>query len=199
MEAMIAHSDNTATDMILQEAGADNVRQFVGSIGLMSTMIPDSTRVLAGYLLGAPNYKTITWDELLSLLGKPFAHPALNDVETLASSADDLVSFYSQALQGDFFRNPQTLEEFRRILSLGDITYLVPFPLGVNAFGKAGYFDSPGQHARCIAGGMYLSNRWVYFAVILNWDAAEVDDPTTVEAFFDALRKAIDLIKGGLS
>jgi len=198
MEAMITHSDNTATDMVLEEAGADRVRQFIGSIGLTSTMIPDSTRALAGYLLGAPNYKTITWDELLSLLGRPFAHPALNDVETLASSANDLVSFYARALQGSFFRNQQTLEQFRRILLLGDITYLVPFPLGSSVFGKAGYFDSPGQHARCVAGGMYVLNRWVYFAAILNWDAADVDDPTTVAAFFDALRKAMMLVQGGL-
>ena len=81
MEAMITHSDNTATDMILEQAGADSVRQFIGSIGLGNTMIPDSTRALAGYLFGAPNYRRITWDELVSLLGRPFAVPPLNDVE----------------------------------------------------------------------------------------------------------------------
>lgn len=32
---------------------------------------------------------------------------------------------------------------------------------------------------------------WVYFATILNWDAAEVDDPKTVEAYFRATGKAI--------
>jgi beta-lactamase class A len=198
MEAMITHSDNTATDMVLKEAGADNVRRFIASIGLKSTMIPDSTRVLAGYLLGAPNYKTITWDELLSLAGRPFAYPALNDVETLASSAGDLVSFYARALQGRFFRNRQPLQQFRRILLLGDITYMVPFPLGASVFGKAGYFDSRGQHARCIAGGMYFPDRWVYFATILNWDAAETDDPKTVEAYFRATRNAIALVQDGL-
>jgi beta-lactamase class A len=198
MEAMITHSDNTATDMILKEAGADNVRQFLASIGLTNTMIPDSTRVLAGYLLGAPNYKTITWDELLPLIGRPFVHPPLNDVETLASSANDLVSFFARALQGRFFRNRQTLQQFRRILSLGDITYLVPFPLGASVFGKAGYFDSPGPHARCIAGGMYFPDRWVYFATILNWDAAETDDPKTVEAYFRATRRAIALVQDEL-
>jgi beta-lactamase class A len=198
MEAMITHSDNTATDMILKEAGADRVRQFIGSIGLTSTMIPDSTRALAAYLFGAPNYETITWDQLQALLGKPFVHPVLNEVETLASSADDLVSFYERALPGQFFRNRQTLVQFRRILSLGDITYLVPFPLGANVFGKAGYFDYPGQHARCIAGGMYFPDRWVYFAAILNWDSVESDDPATVAAFFDALRKAITLVQNQL-
>jgi beta-lactamase class A len=200
MEAMITHSDNTATDMILLQTGADRVRQFIASSLLFNTMIPDSTRALAGYLLGAPDYRTITWDELRSLIGRPFAFPALNNIETFSSSANDLVSFYERALQGKFFRNQQTLEQFRRIMSLGDITYIVPFPLGPNVFGKAGYFDSPGQHARCIAGGMYLSkpNRWVYFAAILNWDSPETDDPITVRIFFDALRGAIELVQGAL-
>jgi beta-lactamase class A len=196
-EAMIIHSDNTATDMVLKEAGADNVRQFIASIGLKSTMIPDSTRALAGYLLGADDYKTITWAELLSILG-PLVRRSLNDVETLSSSADDLVSFFSRALQGKFFTHGETLQEFRRILLLGDITYLVPFPLGASIFGKAGYFDSPGDHGRCIAGGMYFPHRWVYFATILNWDAPEADDPDTVRTYFRATRKAIELVQNAL-
>jgi beta-lactamase class A len=198
MEAMITHSDNTGTDMVLKEAGAHNVRHFIASIGLKSTMIPDSTRVLSGYLLGAPNYKTITWDELVSLATGSLVYPALNNVETLASSADDLVSFFARALQGRFFRSQQTLQQFRRILSLGDITYMVPFPLGASVFGKAGYFDSPGDHARCIAGGMYFRDRWVYFATILNWTAAELDDSETVAAYFRATRGAIALVQDRL-
>jgi beta-lactamase class A len=101
MEAMIVHSDNTATDMILREATAKAVRRFIASIGAKNTLIPDSTRALAGYLLGAPDYKTITWEELIAL-NVSFAHPLLNDVQTLASSANDLVSFYAQALPGRF-------------------------------------------------------------------------------------------------
>ena len=52
LEAMITHSDNTATDMALKLAGPGNVRRFIASIGLRSTMIPDSTRIFLGYLLG---------------------------------------------------------------------------------------------------------------------------------------------------
>jgi hypothetical protein len=37
-----------------------------------------------------------------------------------------------------------------------------------------------GEHGRCIAGGIYFPDRWVYFAMILNWDAAEQNDPRTV-------------------
>jgi beta-lactamase class A len=195
MEAMITHSDNTATDMILREATPKKVRRFLAAIGAKRTDIPDSTRALAGYLFGAPNYLTITWEELLAAANGPPVHPLLNDVETLAASANDLVSFYARALQGEFFQNRETLREFRRILLLGDITSLVPFPIGINAFGKAGYVDSPGQHGRCIAGGMYFPDRWVYFAMILNWDTAELDDPETVNAYFRAIRMAIKSVR----
>jgi len=189
MEAMILHSDNTGTDIVLKEAGVANVRTFIASLGLKNTLIPDSTRIFAAYLLGAPNYLTISWDELAALPPGPLAHPFLNEVETLASSAADLVSFFSRALQGEFFSHGQTLEEFRRILSLGDINYLVRFPLGISAFGKAGYADIAGSHARSIAGGLYFPRRWVYFSFVLNWDAEEWNDATTVEAFYTAIRQ----------
>jgi beta-lactamase class A len=199
MEAMVIHSDNTATDMVLKEAGADAVRKFIASIGLKKTMIPDSTRVFAGYVVGAPNYKTITWDELISIPPGPLAHPFLNDVETLASSPDDLVSFFSRALQGRFFSHRETLFEFRRILMLGDINHLVPFPLGLSVFGKAGYADTTGAHARSIAGSVYFPNRWVYFSMVLNWDSEQAEDNETVEKFYGAIHKSIALLQERLS
>jgi beta-lactamase class A len=197
MEAMVIQSDNTATDMVLKEATVESTRHFLAAIGARSSLIPDSTRALGGYLFGAANYKTISWDELVAAIG-PLVNPVLNDVETFASSANDLVSFYARALQGRFFQHQQTLREFRRILALGDINHLVPFPLGMSVFGKAGYFDSRGQHARCIAGGIYFPDRWVYLATILNWDAEETDDPETVNAYFDATRAAIELVRDAL-
>jgi beta-lactamase class A len=195
MEAMILHSDNTGTDMVLKEASAPKVRSFISSIGLMSTMIPDSTRSFGAYLAGAPNYKTITWEELISIPSGPLAHPFLNDVQTLASSPDDLVSFFSRTLQGEFFSHPETLHQFRRILALGDITYLVEFPLGASVFGKAGYADTQGSHARSIAGAIYFPNRWVYFSMVLNWDASQENDPQTVTAFFGAISKSMALLQ----
>jgi beta-lactamase class A len=199
MEAMVIHSDNTATDMVLKAARADAVRRFIASIGLKKTMIPDSTRIFAAYLVGASNYKTITWDELISIPPGPLAHPFLNNVETLASSPSDLVSFFSRALQGRFFSHPETLFQFRRILLLGDINSLVPFPLGLSVFGKAGYADVEGAHARSIAGAVYFPNRWIYFSFMLNWNAEQGDDPETVRAFYGAIHKSIVLLQRGLS
>jgi beta-lactamase class A len=58
LEAMIMHSDNTGTDMCIKHASPDKVRALIASAGLKNTMIPESTRVFFGYLLGAKNYQT---------------------------------------------------------------------------------------------------------------------------------------------
>jgi beta-lactamase class A len=200
MEAMIMASDNTATDMIFKVAGVDGIRAFIASLGLAQTRIPDSTRAFAAYLFGAENYKTISWEELEDLLKNGhLEHPFLNDVETFASSADDFVSYYSRALQGEFFKHDETLNEYRRILTLCDYIYLIPLPLGVSAYAKSGNADVPGFHARSIAGGLFVANRWVYFAFVLNWYAAAPEDLATVGKFFSAINTALTLVKNSFS
>lgn len=196
MEAMITRSDNTATDMMFKLVGANNVRSFISSIGLTNTLVPDSTRALTAYIFGAPNYLTISWEDLQGYVnaGKR-VHPFLNDVETLASSADDFVSYYSRALQGEFFRHAATLNEFRRILTLCDFIYLIPVPLGVSAYAKSGDADIPGFHARSFAGGMFANDRWSYFAFIINWDSEAPEDHQTVHQFFNAINQTLTLIK----
>jgi beta-lactamase class A len=200
LEAMILRSDNTATDMIFNLAGADNIRKLIASAGLVKTRVPDNTRIFAGYLFGAKNYKTITWDELLKLASEGrIANPFLNDVETLASTAEEFVTYYAQALQSDFFQHGETLQEFRRILTLCDFIYLIPVPLGVSAYAKSGNVDAPGFHGRAFAGGMFFGDQWVYFAFILNWYAPEGDDPQTVEKFFAAIHKALTRVRDALT
>jgi beta-lactamase class A len=109
MEAMISHSDNTATDIMLKQAGPDAVRAFLASAGFTSTAIPDSTRSYFGYLKGATDYQTFTWEQLVATADDPFVNPVLNPTSTLASSADDLVSVYSRAMPGEFFEHDETL------------------------------------------------------------------------------------------
>jgi beta-lactamase class A len=199
LEAMIMHSDNTATDMCIKHAGADRIRQFIASADLKNTAIPDSTRSFFGYLLGAADYKNFTWAQLQAATASPFVNQPLNDITTLASSADDFVSFYARALHGKFFKNQQTLDEFRRILSLGDAIWLLPLPLGVSAFCKGGSIDVPGFHCICVAGGMYFDARWVYFALTINWQAAAETDPATVAAFVSAASQALTLVVDSLA
>ena len=199
LDAMINHSDNTATDMAFKLAGADNVRALIASAGLVNTSVPDSTRALTGYLFGAQDYKNLTWEQVQEVVQNPQVHPFLNDVQTLASSADDFVSYYSRALQGAFFKHSETLDEFRRVLSLCDFIYLIPLPSGVSAYIKSGNADTPGFHARAIAGGMFFSGQWVYFAFMINWYTESADDPETVSHLYAAINTALTQVKNALS
>lgn len=199
LEAMISRSDNTATDMVFKMAGVSRIRQFIASANLAHTRVPDSTRAFAAYLFGAANYLTITWQELLDATQGPMVRPFLNPVETFATSTNDMVSYYSRALQGTFFRHRQTLNEFRRILTLCDYIYLVPLPMGASVYAKSGNADIPGFHVRTIAGGMFFSGRWVYFAFLINWNSQKADDQRTVDAFFSAINRVLTVVKDTLS
>jgi beta-lactamase class A len=198
-EAMIMHSDNTGTDMIMKVEGASTIRKFISRLGLTQTQIPDSTRVFGAYLFGLQNYQTATYAEVLAAAqrGAPLAHPFLNNVQTLASTANDFISLYSQTLPDGFFQTIETLNEYRRILALADGVFEA-VPLGTSGFAKTGYSDYPGFHARSNAGAMTFDGHWVYFATIINWDAPE-DDPETVAEWKAALRSSLKLIYEHLS
>ena len=199
-EAMIMHSDNTATDMMLKATGPATVRQFIASLGLVHTQIPDSTRIFGAYLVGLPNYLTATYTEVLQAFerGAPIVNPFLNDVETMASSAADLVKLYSTTLPDGFFENSETTNEFRRVLALADGVFEA-VPLGVSGFAKTGYADVPGFHIRSNAGAMTFGGKWVYYAGVINWDSAEPHDEETEAAWKGALRSALQLIYEQLS
>jgi beta-lactamase class A len=196
LEAMIIHSDNTGADMILNYIGADNVRRFLTDQGLEHSYIPNSTRQFFGYLAGFPDWQSTTWDEIYAFVNgnRPFVNPPVNPIQTMAASPRDFVSFYARSLQGEFFQNAATLDEYRAILSRADAIQQT-IPLGATAFLKGGAIDVNPFHALCLAGGMYLSERWVYFATILNWYYSGDSDLVTAGAFIDAIARAFKLVK----
>jgi beta-lactamase class A len=198
LEAMINHSDNTGTDMSIKAVGIQNVRNFIRTAGLKHTLVPDSTRAFFGYLLGVKDYKNFTWDQLQAAANDPIVNHPLNQTQTLAGSADDFISYYSRALRGGFFKHPETLSEFRRILTFGDAIYLVPLPLGVSAFVKGGSIDTEGFHALSVPGGMLFDDRWVFFCFTLNWNAKAVTDPATVQKFAAATSAGLAMVKKAL-
>jgi beta-lactamase class A len=197
LEAMVSHSDNTGADMVLKHIGADNVRNFIAGIGLHHTRIPNSTRQFLGYIFGVPNWETISWDEAVAAANRrgPLAHPPINDVQTMVSTASDFVSFYSRALRGAFFENAATLAAFRAILMIADAIPQV-IPLGATGFAKGGQINAGGFNALCLAGGMYFPDRWVYFATMINWENA--DPAPTMTAFEIAAAQAFTRVKEAL-
>lgn len=199
IEAMILHSDNTGTDMCLKHVGPDKVRAFIASAGLKSVMIPVSTRAFFGYLLGAKDYVNFTWEEIGAAANSPIVNSPMNQAQSLAASADDFISYYARALQGEFFQNKESLNEFRRILAMSDAIWLLPLPLGVSAFCKGGSIDVAGFHAVCVPGAMLFDGRWVYFCLTINWYAKAETDVDTVKAFAAAGSHALTLVKEALS
>ena len=189
LEAMMGHSDNTATDIALARTGPDRVRRFIASIGLTDTRIPDSTRQYFAYIAGAANWRTIGWTELLALFERdsPPADRIVNNVQTMVSTPDDFVSFYSRALQGQFFQQPATLTTFRTILAQLPDRIASLMPLGVNAFLKGGNIDFGGEHALSLAGGIFLPpHDWAYFSLMINWLDSDSDATADVPAQYAA-------------
>ena len=196
LEAMITHSDNTATDMALAAAGVDKVRALIAEAGLGATQIPNSTRRLFSYLAGAPEGVDVGWDGMQRLVHGTSSggtvRPALNDKQTMASTAEDMVRWYQQALRGAFFKQPGTLVEFKRIQAMADaIAYVVP--PNTAAYAKGGSIDWQGFHCFCLAGQMVVGGQVpVTFCFTINWSGP--DDG--VDKIFQSYKAAVaDILK----
>jgi beta-lactamase class A len=194
---MITHSDNTATDLATEQVGADRVRALITEAGLKSIRIPDPTRRFYSYVLGAPTGVDLGWPGIEQANQKaPGAlRPALNDVITLAGSARDFVSWYEQALNGDFFTKPETLTEFRRIQAMGMPAGTVP--AGTAAYGKGGDFPFNGINSICLAGQMIVCGEQpmpVTFCFTVNWNAPDSEAPEVAAEFVAAISGILGVI-----
>jgi beta-lactamase class A len=197
LEEMIAHSDNTATDMAMRRVGVKNVRAFIASAGLANTRVPDDTRIFFSYLAGYPPGVDMGWKgcrEVMAGRMRYPARPALNKVETMTSSPADLIAYYSRALRGDFFSKPETLVEFKRILSLADsIPHAVP--PDTPAYMKGGSIDWKGFYTMASAGWMMLDALPVTFAILLNWTEKDGSQADVTARYIDTVRRMLTLVQ----
>lgn len=197
LEAMITHSDNTATDAATLKVGADRIRALIAQAGLQITRIPDSTRIAISYVLGAPAGVDLGWAGIQQAVQNPPGplRPLINDRETFVSSANDMVSWYSQALRGAFFSKPETLKEFKRIHAAAyQIIKTVP-PRTV-AYAKGGEASVNGFNAKGFAGQMIVGKGVpVTFCFIVNWQGPESTFPGVEAAYFAAIAGILRRVK----
>ena len=210
LDAMIAYSDNTATDLATGKVGADRVRALIAELGLASIRIPDSTRRFSSYQLGAPAGVDLGWSGIADILAGskslPGAlRPPLNDVITLAGNARDFVSWYEQALQGAVFAKPETLREFKRIQARS-VQIPLAVPPDTPAYAKGGEFPTflgfP-LNAKSFAGQMIVGQGEkqtpVTFCFVVNWENQSAGDFPPVEMeFFAAIQGILAAIKQAL-
>jgi beta-lactamase class A len=193
LEAMIAHSDNTATDMVIEAVGPSKIRETIAAAGLSKTLVPDSTRILFSYLNGAPNGQDAGWKGMQALMqGERFGqlrHP-INTEQSMMSSADEMVHWYSHVLSGKLFKQQTTLNEFKRISAMADALPQI-LPPDIAGYGKGGSINWNNFYCFAMSGQMVIPDKHtVTFSFITNWEGEE----TTVEPVFRqfaAMAKAI--------
>jgi beta-lactamase class A len=105
---------------------------------------------------------------------------------TASGPAEEFVSYYQRALQGDFFRRPETLTELRRILSMADAIARA-VPPGHAAYAKGGSIDWEGFHALCFPGQMVLCGVPATFCFSLNWTGPDAAAPEVVGEYVTAV------------
>jgi len=193
LEAMIAHSDNTATDVALNAVGADNVRQLISSAGLEETRIPDSTRRLFSYLAGAPIGTDIGWKGILAMQeGKnpSVSRQPINAEQTMVSTASEMTRWYEQVLAGNIFLKPETLAEFKRISAMADAMPMMALA-DTMAYGKGGSIDWEDFHCFCVAGQMVQSTQRSSFCFIVNWTGPDDSVPGMFKEFKEKSRRLL--------
>jgi beta-lactamase class A len=189
LEAMIAHSDNTATDVAMARVGVERVRDFIASTGLKGILIPESTRRMFSYIAGAKPGVDIGWAGSQQIMkdklpGTP--RSPVNDEQSMICSAANFIAYYQQALQGRFFAKPETLREFKRIQAMADAIALV-VPPDTPAYAKGGSIDWRDFHALCLPGQMLLGERPVTFCFTANWTGRDSDVPGVMNGFKDTV------------
>jgi beta-lactamase class A len=204
LDAMIAYSDNTATDLATGKVGADRVRALIAQAGLSSIRIPNSTRIFFSYIIGAAPGADFGWPGIVQAVENPPGplRQPLNDVITLAGNARDFVSWYEQALAGAFFAKPETLTEFKRIQATS-VQIPATVPPDTPAYAKGGEFSPVTGlgytlNAKSFAGQMVVGGDKptpVTFCFIVNWDGPASEFPAIEAEFFAAIKGILTVMK----
>lgn len=186
LEAMIAHSDNTATDAVMAAAGVANVRALIAEAKLATVQIPTSTRRLFIYLASGED-RDMSWSEVKALMAHPTKPQSpLNAVQSMKSSASDMLAWYFATLSGRFFRKPETLLEFKRIQAMADALPKV-VPRDTAAYGKGGSIEWNGFNCLSVPGQMIVRGVPVTFCFTINWAGGPETFGPTAAAFQDAV------------
>lgn len=199
LEAMIAHSDNTATDIAIAQAEPARVRALIAEAGLAQTQIPDSTRMEFSYLAGAPLGVDIGWAGTQNFdgLGYTARSTVINPDVAMLSSPNDMVSWYQQALSGKFFAKPATLKEFKRISAMANAMPVI-VPDDTVAYGKGGSIDWAGFHCICVAGQMRVRDVPVTFCFVLNWKSESSNSMTRSGEFVAPIVRALEAVSASI-
>lgn len=179
-EAMIAVSDNTATDLVMGVVGAEKVRDLLHELGLGDTTFPDSTRSIYERFRAEPGWRPVA----------------------CLTTMTDLVTFYSATVRERVLGDTVT-DRFLGLMRQEDILQGARWPNGVTCYRKSGSLEPPPQFALGMAGAFVSTDDEVTtFAFALNVDfpedAAFEDSPLEpiARTFSEGLRYGLSALAG---
>lgn len=156
--AMIAVSDNTATDLVMDLVGYERVVEMIECCGLAGTIIPRS-------------------------IGAVYAQPEQVRPVACASTMRELTRFYATVLSPDSPLDETARSGFRRLMRQEDLEQGMRWPDGVVCYRKSGLLEPPPMFARAMAGAFATARHHAAFAFALNLetsDAAAMTHAATV-------------------
>lgn len=198
LDEMIAHSDNTGTDIVLRAVRADKVRALLAGLGLQPVNIPDTTRKmmveLIGFDIDAPDPGWAAIQERFNAADTSGWKNPFVAQQRMATTPAVLANFYSLATKDGFFRTTKSQTKFREILSLPTAGKTIS-PAGARSYVKGGNLNFLDYNVIGIGGGTVKNDRWIYFGALLNWRAS---DPATIAAtngaFIGAVTEALKVL-----
>jgi beta-lactamase class A len=158
----------------------------------------DSMRKMFCYLAGKPAGEDAGWPGVKALVEHPPGpRPALNDVMTMASTAEDMVVWYSQALASGYFKTPAMLAEFRRIHTMATALPQV-VPTGIVGYGKGGSIDWQDFHCLSLPGQMLVGKTAVNFCFTINWSGPDRGVPDMMRTYVDRVASVLAASAGAV-
>lgn len=178
-EAMIAASDNTATDLVMTAVRPERVRGLLRELGLTSTAIPDSTRSIYERVRIEPGWRPVA----------------------CRTTMTDLARFYratvAERILGD------ATDRFLALMREEDQLQGAHWPNDAICYRKSGMVEPPPLLAMGMAGALDVDGEVTAFAFALNVefpeDAAYEDSPLEpiVRTFSEGLRHGMRALADG--
>ena len=203
LEAMIAHSDNTAIDIMLAAAGPAQVRALIAEAGLKQTQIPESTRRLFSYIAGAPEGVDLGWDGMLraqngSLPGTP-RFVTQRQSRRWRARPRSWCAGINRRCAAHSSRNPRPWRSSSASLAMADaIATSVPPDIAGRPQGRQHRLG--GFNCISVAGQMIVSKVPVTFCLTMNWNGPEDKASAIVDAYIagatDALAATAQAVGG---
>lgn len=146
--AMIAVSDNTATDMVMDLIGHGNVVALVSECGLSETVIPRS-------------------------VGDVYAQAEHVRPIACVSTMRELTRFYATVLSPESPLDEIAQSDFRRLMRQEDLEQGTNWPTSVICYRKSGSLEPPPMFAMAIAGAFVTEHHQANFAFAINIETCD--------------------------